>query len=132
MVKKKNEKEKKSRFDISMKISRNSKAEEELENTEQKIFFNYVSPNPKSSKRFGEKGININLGGVLGAIFSKKNIGKGVKKVLSTTDKMLKEDIKDYSEFGSKEKRGVKVEHGFRMRFLDEEEKNKSKKEKRG
>jgi hypothetical protein len=101
-------KKQKPKFDISINVSKNSKAREKL----------------------AEKGIKINLGGLLDSIFSKKNIEKGTGKVLKTADKMLKEDINDYSEFGSKEKNGVKVEHGFRMRFLDKELKDDDKEEK--
>jgi len=85
--------------------------------------------NPSIKQQLAEKGIEINFGRILGSIFSKKNIRAGTKKVLKTADKMLKEDIKDYREFESKEKNGVKVEHGFRMRFLedDRDDKNHSK-----
>jgi len=88
-----------------------------------------VHKNPNAQKQLAEKGIKINLGGILGSLFSRKNVVKGTGKVLKTADKMLKEDINDYSEFGSNEKNGVKVEHGFRMRFLDDD-KEKNAKEK--
>jgi len=86
-----------------------------------------VHKNPNAKKQLAEKGIKINLGGILGSIFSRKNVVKGTGKVLKTADKMLKEDINDYTEFGSNEKNGVKVEHGFRMRFLDEDKEKDDK-----
>ena len=90
-----------------------------------------VNKNPDAQKQLAEKGIKVNLGGILGSLFSRKNIIQGTGKVLKTADKMLEEDISDYSEFGSQEKNGVKVEHGFRMRFLDDkDEKDKEKEEK--
>jgi len=103
----KEDREKKPKFDVSINVHKNPDAERQL----------------------AEKGIKINLGGILGSLFSKKNVVKGTGKILKTADKMLKEDINDYSEFGSQEKNGVKVEHGFRMRFLDDD-KNKNAKEK--
>jgi len=38
----------------------------------------------------------------------------------ATRDKMLKEGTKEHVEFGSKKVGDIKVEHGFRMRFLDD------------
>jgi hypothetical protein len=54
--------------------------------------------------------------------FSSEILKKGFGKILGTADKMLGEGIKDYSETGVKKSGNLKVEHGFRMRFLDEAE----------
>ena len=71
-------------------------------------------------------GKKIDLNKVLGALLTKENLEKGTFKILKTADKMLKEDTNDYVEVGSQEKGPIKVEHGFRMKFLDDEDKKEA------
>lgn len=83
----------------------------------------------KRVKEIEEKtGKKIDLNKVLGALFTKENLKKGTLKFLETADKMLKEDINAYVEIGSQEKGPVKIEYGFRMRFLDSNDKNEDNK----
>lgn len=79
-----------------------------------------------------ETGNKIDLEKVLRVLFTKENLKKRASKIILTLDKMLREDIKDYVEFGSQEKGLVKIEHGFRIRFLDDkkDDEEKEKKEK--
>ena len=83
-----------------------------------------VHKNLSAKQQLAEKGIKINPLKILDSIFSRKNIIKGTGKVLKTANKMLKEDVNDYSEHEINEKDGLKVEHGFRMRFLDSDKDN--------
>jgi hypothetical protein len=91
-----------------------------------------VHKNPDAKKQLAEKGIRIDLGGIFGAVFSKKNIAEGTGKVLKKADKMLKDGDKEYSEFGKKEKNKVKTEYGFRMKFLNDTEDTDKKEKSRG
>lgn len=68
-------------------------------------------------------GKKIDLNKVLEVLFTKENLKKGTLKILEIADKMLKEDLNDYVEVGVQEKGPVKIEHGFRMRFLDADDK---------
>lgn len=55
----------------------------------------------------------------------KKVIKKGLEKISDILNKMLKEDVKDYTEVESKKAGDVKIERGLRIRFLDDKKKVK-------
>lgn len=75
-------------------------------------------------KEIEEKtGKKIDLNKILKVLFTKENLKKGANKIILTLNKMLEENIDDYVEVGSQEKGPVKIEHGFRMRFLDTDDK---------
>ena len=97
--------------------------EKEKKQSEEKI--EEVKKRLKEIER--KTGRKINLNKILGMLFSRKNIEKGTVKVLKTADQMLKEDIKDYTEVGVKQAGDLKVEHGFRMRFLDDKKEKEDK-----
>ena len=60
-------------------------------------------------------------------IFKKDDIKKGFNKILNILHKMLGEDIKEYREAGSKKIGKVKVQHVLKVRFLDEDKKQKNR-----
>jgi hypothetical protein len=48
-------------------------------------------------------------------------VSKGCKNVLGILNTMLKEDVKEYHGFGSKQIGDFKVDHNINIKFLDEE-----------
>jgi len=55
----------------------------------------------------------------------KGTIKKGVKKVIGILKKMVEEDTSEYREVGDKKIGNVRVQHGLKVRFLDEDKKKK-------
>lgn len=54
-------------------------------------------------------------------------VKKGIKKVVSILKKMVEEDTDEYREIGDKKIGNVRVQHGLRVRFLDEDKKDSKK-----
>jgi len=69
-------------------------------------------------------GREIDLGKILKSLFSEGEIKSGTKKVVNVLNKMLEDGVNEYIDVGETKKGPVKIQHGIRIRFWDEDDKD--------